>query len=126
VRTIIKLLIVISVVINPVALVADGLHGLPAQVESSMALANHQPSEVAQQRAASGNLISSECTRPCCRGGQCMLPPVPSCSLHHLPAFTADGNFSNDGATRNNPSFRLSERMQSLEVQPETPPPKLL
>lgn len=122
-KTIAKLLIVLSVAINPVALLADGLPVTSSQIAPCV-LAQRHPGVSLRHQADPTGQVSAACMTPCNLHGICKLQNNHGCSLHHHPAFVAaDGTF--------NPVTRLhlevcglNTQMSSHEIQPETPPPK--
>lgn len=128
VRMIVKLLIVFSVVINPIALIASGLPGHTVQAESSTPTesANYHPSHVTLKSAESGKLVSDECEAPCCQGGEPMSDNAPSCLLHHNPSFVAHDNTLEFQLVRPVETFGPNVNVVSHDSQPETPPPKHL
>jgi len=125
---IVKLLIVLSVVINPIALIASGLHGHTIQAESSTPTesVNYHPSDVTLKTAKSGKLISDECEAPCCQSGEHMSHNAPSCLLHHHPSFVAHDNTLEFQMVRPVETFGPDVNLVSHDSQPETPPPKYL
>jgi len=125
VKAIVKLLIALSVAINPVALLADGLPGTAVQIAPS-ALTGPHPGESIRHQADSADPVSAACMSPCCDHAMAKLQRTHGCSFHHHPAFVAaDQTFY--PVTNHHPGMSgLNARMSSHEYQPETPPPKYL
>jgi len=125
VKTIVKLLIALSVAINPVALLADGPPGTDVQIAPSVLTGQH-PGDTTRHQADSAGPVSATCMSPCCDHAMAKLQKTHGCSFHHHPAFVAtDGTFY--PVTNPHPGVSgLSTPMSSLEFQPETPPPKYL
>ena len=123
VKTIVKLLIVLSVAINTIALLADGLPVTSSQVAPSGLTVRH-PGESPRHQADSAGPVPAAYMTPCNEHGNCKLQNNNGCSLHHHPAFVAAESAFNPIASLHIQVSGLNAQMSSYEVQPETPPPK--
>ena len=123
VRTIVKLLIVFSVAINPIALLADGLQITAVPAALSVSTTRH-PGDAPRHQADCAALVSAHCKLHCCGDGMRVLQKVHSCALHHHPAFVANDSSFHSMAAPHPETFGLNVRMSSHATQPETPPPK--
>jgi hypothetical protein len=123
VKTVVKLLIALSVAINPIALLADGLPGPVVQITST-ATTNRNPGHTPRQQADSAGPVSAACMPPCCDHGMGKLQKTHGCSFHHHPAFVADDGTFYPVSIPHLGMSGLNARMSSHTLQPETPPPK--
>jgi hypothetical protein len=122
-KAIVKLIMVFSVAINPVALLADGLQA--TNVNALFQVVTSQRAEDASRNSARhADWASIDHKTPCCDDGICILQNFHGCTLHHHPVTIANDIAFYSLALPRQQAFSPYMLTGNHEAQPDTPPPK--
>jgi hypothetical protein len=119
-----KLLLVLSLLANLMAVFASGLHGTIHQPEQVAAQPTYHVTDQSKESGEAAQHNSTECTMPCCDALNCV--EQNTCSLHHYPVLATNHKQGTGPSAKHQNWTALFVSVPDREISPENPPPKYL